>query len=238
MRGMWIAGMACALAACSGDAAPAARADSTSAQGVPSASNAEATRAGGAGDTVRIHPSLPPHGFALHPGAEPGVVDSIIVTAAGQRVQTLVPAENLVPPDAGVERISTIDLDYDGYADLGLLGSQAMANSRSHYWRFDPQTRRFVDVGEFDTLTPDSAARELTSVNRGGHGGRLWTAVRWRWAESRLVPFAEEEQVSVDPESGSYVHVVRALRNGRMEEVRRDTLEGDAELRAGPTWEP
>lgn len=237
MRGTWIAGMACALAACSGagDAAPAARADSTSAaQGAPAA--VEATRSGGAGDTVRIHPTLPPYGFALHPGAEPGVVDSIVVTSAGRRVQTLVPGENLVPPDAGVERLSTIDLDYDGYADLALLGMLAMANSRSQYWRFDPRTRSFADIGEFDTLTPDSAARELTSVNRGGHGGRMWTAARWRWAENRLVPFAEEEQSALDEVGGRYVHIVRRLQDGRMVEVRRDTLEGDAELRAGPTW--
>jgi hypothetical protein len=196
----------------------------------------EAERAGGAGDTVRIHPTLPPHGFALH-GGEPGVVDSIVVTAGGAHVQTLPTGENQLPPEtaAGVERLSTLDLDWDGHADLALLSGVGMANSRSLYWRFDPATRRFTEAGEFETLVPDSAAREHTTFNRGGHGGRLWTAARWRWAGNALVPVVEEEQESLDAD-GRYVHVVRRRRGDRMEVVRADTLEGDAELRAAPSW--
>lgn len=223
------------VAACSGGEPAADRAEDAPAATAPPAPAAEAAPSGGAGDTVRIHPALPPHGFALH-GAAAGVVDSIVVTAAGARVQTLVPGENLLPPHAAaeVERLSTMDLDFDGYADLALLSGVAMASSRSQYWRFDPSTRRFAGAGEFETLVPDSAAREHTTFNRGGHGGRLWTAARWRWAENRLVPMAEEEQASLD-EDGRYVHHVRRLRDGRMTEVRRDTLR-DHELRAGPTW--
>lgn len=238
MRRIWIVGAAYALAACSG-AEPAEdrqAEDASAAESGSSAASAEAARAGGAGDTVRIHPTLPPHGFALHEG-QPGLVDSIVVTAGGARVQTLHTAENLLPPGAaaGVERLSTVDVDWDGYADLALLSGVAMANSRSQYWRFDPATRRFTAAGEFETLVPDSAAREHTSFNRGGHGGRLWTATRWRWARNGLVPVVEEEQESVDA-NRRYVHVVRRRRGDRMEVVRADTLEGDAELRAGPSW--
>ena len=238
MRGMRILLAAGTLAACSG-AEPAANRRAEDAPDTASASAPpaeEEARAGGAGDTVRIHPTLPRHGFALH-GGQPGVVDSIVVTAGGARVQTLQPGENLLPPEAaaGVERLSTIDLDWDGYADLALLSGVGMANSRSRYWRFDPATRRFTEAGEFETLVPDSAAREHTSFNRGGHGGRLWTAARWRWARNRLVPVAEEEQESLDADR-RYVHVVRRRRGDRMEVVRADTLQGDAELRAGPSW--
>jgi hypothetical protein len=238
MRGMRMLLAAGALAACS-RAEPAADRQVEDAPAAPSesvAKSAEAARTGGAGDTVRIHPTLPPHGFALHE-SQPGVVDSIVVTAGGARVQTLRTADNLLPPEAAaeVERLSTLDLDWDGYADLALLSEVAMANSRSQYWRFDPATRRFTEAGEFETLVPDSAAREHTTFNRGGHGGRLWTAARWRWAENRLVPVVEEEQESVDADR-RYVHVVRRRRGDRMEVVRADTLEGDAELHAGPSW--
>lgn len=238
MRGMWMAAVACTLAACSGsERAPAAQAEDSAAvaESAPPSTTADATRSGTAGDTVRIHPTLPPYGFALH-GGEAGVVDSIVVTSAGQRVQTLRPRENLLPEGTEVERLSRVDLDFDGYADLAFLSSVAMANSRSEYWRFDPRTRRFTDAGEHETLVADSAARELASFTRGGHGGRLWTATRWRWADNRLVPVAEEEQMSVDGAEGRYVHVVRRVRDGRMAEVRSDTLEGDSQLRAGPSW--
>lgn len=183
---------------------------------------------------ARIHPSLSRHAFTLHEG-RPGVVDSIVVAVDGRRVQALRPGENEVPSHVEVERISAIDLDWDGHADLALLSEVGIASSRSQYWRRDPRTGRFSVAGEYETLTPDPAAREHTTFNRGGHGGRLWTAARWRWARNGLVPVAEEEQESVDADR-RYVHVVRRRRGDRMEVVRADTLEGDAELRAGPSW--
>lgn len=236
MRTTWMTMLGlCALASCSRAESPPARtaegaADSASA---PSPASADAAPRADAGQTIRIHPTLPPYAFALHE-AEPGVVDSIVVSVDGRRVQTLRPRENQVLPEAQAERLSTIDLDFDGYADLALLGYVAMANSRSEYWRFDPSTRRFVAAGEFETLAPDSAAHELTHFNRGGHGGRMWTAARWRWVDTALVPVAEEEQDAL--EAGErYVHIRRQPRGGKMVEVRRDTLE-DADLRAGPSW--
>lgn len=238
MRGMGMLLAACAVAACGAadadDARPAAaevaQADSAP---VPAAAKAEAAADGGAGKGIRIHPTLPPHAFALHE-REPGVVDSIVVTVGGQHVQTLRPRENLVPPDAQLERVSMIDLDFDGYADLALLSTVGMANSRSEYWRFDPRARRFAAAGEFETLTPDSAAREHTTFNRGGHAGRLWTAARHRWMDGRLVTIAEEEQ-ALHEDGERYVRVVRRRHAEKMAEVERDTLDESA-LRAGPSW--
>lgn len=240
MRKMGMMLAAGALAACSAQeqAASADAADTARAAAPAQASDSiigptAAVADSGTGTAIRIHPSLPPHRFALH-GSEPGVVDSIVVSVEGNRVQTLRPRENQLPADAEMERVSSIDLDYDGYADLAFLNSVALANSRSEYWRFDPSTRRFVPVGELETLTPDSAAREHATFNRGGHGGRLWTAARLRWMDGRLMTIAEEEQMHEDGER--YVHVVRRHRDGRMTETGREMLEGDDQLRAGPSW--
>jgi hypothetical protein len=237
MRTTWLMMLgACALAACSRAEAPPAAQSADAAPDsapAPAARDTATVRQSGAGTMIRIHPSLPPHAVTLHQ-AQPGVVDSIVVSVDGRAVQTLRPRENQVPPDAGVERLSTIDLDFDGYADLALLNMLAMANSTSEYWRFDPTARRFVPAGEFETLTPDSAARELTHHNRGGHGGRLWTAARWRWVDTALVPVAEEEQDALG-DGDRYVHIRRQARNGKMVEVRRDTLEGEA-LRSTASW--
>lgn len=239
MRRMGMLLAVTALAACGGadtdDARPAAPAVAAadSAPVRPATADAVPAADSGAGKGVHIHPTLPPHAFALH-GGEPGVVDSIVVTAGGRRVQTLRPRENLVPPDARLERVSTIDLDFDGYADLALLSTLGMANSRSEYWRFDPRMRRFVPAGEFETLAPDSAAREHTTFNRGGHAGRLWTAARHRWVDGRLLTVAEEEQ-ALHEDGERYVRIVRRRQDGKMVEAGRTTLE-DADLRAGPSW--
>jgi hypothetical protein len=234
MRTMGMMAAFCALAACSApDHAPARQADEAAAgDSAPAQAAVDTVAASGAGQMIRIHPSLPAHGVTLH-GAE-SAVDSIVVSVDGRPVQTLKPRENALPPEIDVERLSTIDLDFDGYADLAFLSYSAMANSRSEYWRFDPQSRRFVAAGEWETLTPDSAAREHATFNRGGHGGRMWTAARLRWTDGRLVTVREEEQTSLDVDR--YVHIVRHPRGAELVEAKRDTLEDEAELRAGPTW--
>jgi hypothetical protein len=188
------------------------------------------------GETVVGRPGDP--GFVFAPvRSRPETVDSIRVLRGGVPVQTLVPGENLVVGDIPpADRISTPDLDYDGHPDLALLAETAMANSRSEYWRFDARMSRFVPLGQWETLMPDSAAREWHSHNRGGHGGRLWTAARYRVVDGKLEAVREEAQDWLE-DAGTYVHIVRERRGGRMAETRRDTL-ADAEVRSGPSWMP
>ena len=229
MRRMGMVLAACALAACGagegGDSADARAAD------------APPPAAAGAGSAPDRSVSAPADtgafAFRLHE-TQPGVVDSITVARAGRDVQTLRPPENHVLPEMGIERISRIDLDFDGHADLALLAEVGNANSRSAYWRLDPGTGRFADAGAHETLAVDSAARELTSMNRGGHGGRLWSAARWKWADGALAPVRQEEQDWAE-DAQRYVRVVRERRGGAMVEVARDTLQ-DAAVRAGPSW--
>ncbi|HVH13330.1 MAG TPA: hypothetical protein VM759_09775, partial [Longimicrobium sp.] len=173
------------------------------------------------------------YAFRLHE-ARPGTVDSITVIHGGRAVQTLRPVENHVPSEIEIERITRIDLDFDGHADLGFVTELAMANSTSEYWRMDPATGRFVPAGVHPTLRPDSAARELTSFERGGHAGRLWTASRWRWMDGALAEVRREAQ-DLTAEGDRYVRIVRDRRDGVLAETSRDTLD-DAGVRAGPSW--
>lgn len=228
MRTRWMAAL-CLLAACGtaegGDARTVAR-DSAPA---PSA----AAPADSATATTRTAADAVEWTFRPH-GTRPGVVDSIVVTRGTERVQALVPGENHVEPETGVERISRPDLDWDGHADLAFVTELTMAGSHSHYWRFDPARARFTDAGVHETLHPDSAAREWTTFNRGGHGGRLWRAARWRWADGALAEVRREEQ-DVLEDGATYVRVVRERRGGALAETQRDTV-AEAELRAGPSW--
>lgn len=162
-------------------------------------------------------------------------MDSIVVSVDGRPVQSLWPGENRLPAYAEAERLSSIDLDFDGSPDLALLSELAAGNSRSQYWRQDPRTGRFTVAGEYETMAPDPAARELTTFSRSREGGRLWTAGRWRWAGDVLEPVAEESQAAMYDNPGRYLRAVNRWRGSRWELVRLDTLR-ESQLRAGPSW--
>jgi hypothetical protein len=220
----------CALAAC-GTAAEgedaAAPPDSAAATQAPRADSARGDAAARPGNAD------PRHEFRLHE-TRSGVVDSITVTRGGRVTQTIVPSENHVLPETGVERISRTDIDFDGARDLAFVTELGMANSRSEYWRQDPRTGRFEPAGVFETLQPDSAAREHVTHNRGGHGGRLWTASRWRWMDGRLVEVRREGQDWAE-DAERYVRIVHEHRGGKLAETTRDTLD-ETEVRPGPSW--
>ena len=229
MRMMRIAAAALALAACGA-------AEGTDARGaMPSAAevavlDADASESAAAMDAAPADTSFP---FRLHE-SRPGSVDSITVTRGGRAVQTLRPSENEVPAHAELDRISRVDLDYDGHADLAFVTELSMAGSRSQYWRWNPRTGRFASAGVYETLQPDSAARGFTTHIRGGHGGRLWTASRWRWMDGALAEVRREEQDAAG-DGEAYVHVVQERQGGTFVETSRDTLAGE-EIRAGATW--
>jgi hypothetical protein len=216
---------ACVLAACGAaegekeraadDTPPAAPADSARPANVSAAA---------ATDTA----------FTFRTFGDGETIDSIAVMRGGRAVQVLRAPENSVA-DPSVDRISRIDLDFDGFADLALMTDRGMVNSRSAYWRLDPRADRFEPAGEGETLQPDSAAREHVSFNRGGHAGRLWTASRWRWMDGAVAEVRREEQ-DVLPGTGGYVRIVHERRGGALVEVARDTLD-EAEWNAGPSWQ-
>jgi hypothetical protein len=222
---MWMAAAACALAACGSGGGDARAADSAG-DGADSAAARGGTADVGsaAGDTA--------YTFRLHE-TRPGTADSITVARGGRVVQTLLVSENHVPPETGVARIARVDLDFDGYADVGFVTELSMAGSRSEYWRLEPRTGHFDHAGVYETLQPDSAARELTTYIRGGHAGRLWMASRWRWMDGALAEVRQEEQ-DVQPDGEGYVRIVRERRDGALAETSRDTL---ADAGPGtPSW--
>ena len=194
----------------------------------------EQAAAGPTGTTAAV-PALPRHGFTLYEDRA-GAVDSIGVTVDGRPAQTLWPRANRVSSSPAAERLSSIDLDFDGHADLALLSTidHATGSSRSEYWRHDPRTGRFAVAGDYPTLAPDSAARELTSFTRGGPDDRVWSAARWRWAGDVMVPVVEEEEFW-RADLNLSVQVVCRRGVDVAAEVRCDTRRVP-EPRAGPSW--
>ncbi|HEY0023070.1 MAG TPA: hypothetical protein VGB24_09170 [Longimicrobium sp.] len=233
-RSVAILSLACALAACGNDN-PAARLGS---EGRAPAENApKLTSEPGTGSpaprTINIHPNHPTYQVVLHE-REGGIVDSIHVRRGSRHVQTLKPSPNGGTAGLGADRVSTPDLDFDGHADLALVTELAAGTSRSHYWRFETATGRYESLGNRETLQVDTAAEALTTFNRGGHGGRIWTAARIGVVDGALVPVRSEEQAWLQ-DAQAYIYIVRERRGSRLAEVSRDTL-AESELRAGPSW--
>lgn len=193
---------------------------------------------GGPAFSFRLHPGLPPYVFTLERDGA-GAVTAIRARAAegdGEEQALRVPEDvshAILEPGS---RLSVEDVDFDGYGDLAFLAESAQANSWSDYWRFDPGSRRFLPLGRFPTLERDTAARVLSSYQRGGHGGRLFTASRYGWSGGRLVEVRREAQ-EWDDAAGRYVHVVSELRDGRLVETGRTPL-AEEEARPGPSWWP
>lgn len=225
-RPIAVLSFAAVLAAC-GDGPP--NQGTTADKGAAPASNPAPAAPGSPARTIRVHPDHPPYGLVLH--EHDGVVDSVGVLRGTQHVQTLQVTPGAAP---GVDRVSTPDLDFDGHADLALVTQLAAGTTRSDYWRFDPASGWYQPLGNHETLQVDTAAEELTAFNRGGHGGRIWSAARLKLMDEALVPTRVEEQVWVDGLQ-KYVLMIRERRGSRLVETRRDTLD-DARLRAGPSW--
>lgn len=217
MHGMRVLLAAAALAACG-------TADEDAA--APSARAAVAVAPAVATDAARERvDSVAVDGFVLVLHRVPaGQVDSVFVTRAGRRMQTLVPSrlqEGAVLDDPTYR----IDLDFDGHTDFALVTLvPAAPNPAYDYWRYDPAAGRFRYVGEYERFDPDSATRTLATHARGGHAGRTWSNSRWRWTDGGLVEFWRNEQTyAMDVER--YVYSESELRGGRWVVVTADTLE-------------
>ncbi len=233
---MKVLSLACALAACGNDN-PSARLGSEGRR--PAENNApKLTPESGAGSpvarTIHIHRNHPTYQLVLHE-REDGGVDSIHVRRGSRHVQTLRPSPNAETAGLGADRVSTPDLNFDGHADLALVTDLAAGTSRSDYWRFDTATGRYESLGNHETLQVDTDAEVLTTFNRGGHGGRIWTAERIGVVDGALVPLCSEEQAWLE-DAQAYVYIVRERRGSRLAEVSRDTF-AESELRAGPRWD-
>lgn len=211
----WMA-LAAALAACSGEERPSTENATVAAASPDARAAADST----ARDTAFT--------FALYRTGE-GEVDSVLVTRGGRRVQALLPSERIPVPLDDDERMHRVDLDFDGYRDFGLMTLlPAAPNPAYDYWRFDPAADEFRYVGNYGMLEPDSAARVMTTHNRGGHAGRLWTNSYYGWVDGELVEVRADAQTFLD-DVQRYAHVVYERRGDSLVVVSVDTLE-DSEV--------
>ena len=124
-----------------------------------------------------------------------------------------------VPPDGNFVRLE--DIDFDGYADLGLLERyEPPGNRRWRYRQFNPATGMFRrEPLALALVNPriDRVARTIITHELDGASGRLFTHATLRWSGGTLVPVREEHR---EWDGGHYLRRVVENRDGMLVTVR------------------
>ncbi len=150
------------------------------------------------------------------------VVEEIIVQQAGQELQRLkAPGmESVFPNETFL--LDEPDLNFDGYHDLALATARGAANTVAMYWLFDPSNNRFTPLGSYPWLTVDTARKRLTSYERGGDGGLIYTATEYMFDKNALMVMRRERQERQP--RGGYRKIIEERRNGKLQIVQRQKV--------------
>lgn len=149
---------------------------------------------------VTIHKSLPPYHVTLLHDVESGAVNRILITRGDEEdpLQTLSGFPEAEPPPGGRDDFGAIDLNFDGYRDLKLLGTWGATGNRAYLcWLFDPKAGTFSfepSLFELGNPTPDPAKKTIASRWNGGRAGQVYTEGTYVWRRGALVLIHRERQ--------------------------------------------
>ncbi len=118
--------------------------------------------------------------------------------------------------------IGADDINFDGYRDLFFATSRGVANTYADYWLFDPAKGEFTYLGNTPVFKVDAEKHELSTYERGGDGGMIYTARRYAFENGTLVVTASEEQEKAA--GGAYQKRVFERRGGKLELVKREMV--------------
>lgn len=169
----------------------------------------------------RVAAGLPDYALMFQMHTRAGgerVVDAIAVQRAGQEVQRLpVPAMEPVLPGAAF-LVEAQDINFDGYNDLALAVARGVANTYAMYWLFDPSRGRFTSLGRYPRFTVDMTRKRLSTYERGGEGGFIYTATAYAFSHNGLIVIRRERQERLS--QGGYHKIIEERQHGRLQVVR------------------
>jgi len=145
----------------------------------------------GASFTFKIHPGLAPRTFKLIGDPESNTIKTIeIYVSSATRPSQVLKAQQDEAPYRGADYFKMVDIDFDGYQDIGLLSWWgATGNEGWTFWRFDPASQQFVKAPEVSALGGpqfDSQARTIRSFSKAGWCE--YTTTIYRYEQGKLRP--------------------------------------------------
>jgi hypothetical protein len=134
------------------------------------------------------------------------------------------PVHDMDPTSKGEEFfIGSADINFDGYNDLFLLTNHGVANAYANYWLFAPAKEDFAYLGNYPMFTVDSSNRQLSTYERGGHGGLIYQANHYRFIKGVLTATASEKQEATDRQ-GVYRKSIYRHKDGKLRLIKKETI--------------
>jgi hypothetical protein len=186
--------------------------------GFPNWYGVASDRRGGLVCRFSVNSALPDHVFHLESDPDGRYLARIaITTVAGTEGQTISVLKSWLDAPSTFPYLRVDDIDFDGYADLGLMVDFKPVDTACYkYWFFDRATGRFLEERDTpDLCNPRTgpAAREVQSLVDEGGAGTLYTRSSYRVEDRRLRLIRRESQ---EWREGHYQRVVREARDGTL----------------------
>lgn len=150
---------------------------------------------GGDSFTAALQPGSTPYTFKLIADPETNTIQKIKVYLPGQdEAEQILDAEQTESPYRNSTYFKTVDVNFDGYQDIGLLNWWgATGNEGWRFWRFDPTTKLFIEdkqLAELGRPEFDAKTQTIRSFTKGGWC--LFTTTTYKYDNGKLRAIEEE----------------------------------------------
>lgn len=160
--------------------------------------------------------------FTLTPG--PQGAATVVVRQGARELLRVQRTSGAFDADQDRRWVFLEDADFDGYPDLWVIEAVGMVNTSYSLELFDPRTRSFAAVAEFETLSNpqvDRRARRIATSARSGCCAHSEALYRWRAGQLEAVAEWGDEAAPAEDGTVCFVRLWRReRRDGAMVDQR------------------
>ena len=113
--------------------------------------------------------------------------------------------------------ITCIDINFDGWEDVGVIQDRSMPNSSTEYWTYRDRLTRFESIGVFATLTIEPEDQRVESYQRHGYAGLTYSQTTYEWQADSLIVSRDINQTMESNDRGQQIFI-RTVR-GRIDDT-------------------
>jgi hypothetical protein len=134
--------------------------------------------------------------------------------------------------------ITVDDYNFDGYMDIGIVSWQGIANIGYKVFIYNPKKKDYdynAELSELSSLMADAKTQTVTSSNRGGHAGMIYSFSQYKWEKGKLALIVERKQ-DYDDGLDKYIRITKTLQKDKLLQ-KTDTVSGEEAEPEIPTQE-